>query len=63
MLNSVHLHRVFESYFDYYHASRCHLGLDKDAPQGRRVQSPVEGRIVAFPEVGGLHHRYERRAA
>jgi hypothetical protein len=23
----------------------------------------TEGRVVAFPEVGGLHHRYERRAA
>jgi transposase InsO family protein len=63
VLNQDHLHRVLESYFAYYHASRCHLGLDKDAPQGRRVQPPEEGLIVAFPEVGGLHHRYERRAA
>jgi len=27
------------------------------------VQSPSVGKIVAFPEVGGLHHRYERRLA
>jgi hypothetical protein len=27
------------------------------------VQLPSAGNIIAFPEVGGLHHRYERRAA
>jgi hypothetical protein len=25
------------------------------------VQLPSSGNIIAFPEVGGLHHRYERR--
>jgi hypothetical protein len=29
----------------------------------RPIHGPDVGRIVAFPEVGGLHHRYERRAA
>ena len=29
----------------------------------RPTQSPSSGNIIAFPEVGGLHHRYERRAA
>jgi hypothetical protein len=29
----------------------------------RPVQPPAVGEIVALPEVGGLHHRYERRAA
>jgi transposase InsO family protein len=50
-------------FVDYYHRSRTHLGLHKDAPEPRPVQGPDVGRIVAFPEVGGLHHRYERRAA
>ena len=49
--------------FAYYHNSRTHLGLNKDAQQARRVQLPKKGQILAFPEVGGLHHRYERRAA
>jgi len=48
---------------DLYHGARTHLALEKDAPTPRRVQTPTEGRVVAFPEVGGLHHRYERRAA
>jgi hypothetical protein len=29
----------------------------------RAVDRPENGRIVALPQVGGLHHRYERRAA
>jgi transposase InsO family protein len=48
---------------DYYHRSRTHLGLQKDAPESRPIQPPDTGRIIAIPEVGGLHHRYERRAA
>jgi hypothetical protein len=37
--------------------------LDKDAPEPRPVQGPEEGKIVALPQEGGLHHRYERVAA
>ena len=47
----------------YYHESRTHLSLDKDAPEPRPVQSADAGHIVRIPQVGGLHHRYERRAA
>jgi hypothetical protein len=50
-------------YVSYYHGSRTHLALDKDAPEPRAVQPPVQGRVIEIPEVGGLHHRYERRAA
>lgn len=63
VLNRTHLHRVLESYLAYYHRSRTHLGLDKDAPEPRPLQTTDEGKIVAFPQVGGLHHRYERVAA
>ncbi len=28
-----------------------------------KKQSPVLGKVVQFPEVGGLHHHYERLAA
>ena len=54
---------MIENYLGYYHRSRTHLGLDKDAPEPRPVQGADAGEIAAFPQVGGLHHRYERRAA
>ena len=34
-----------------------------DAPNPRIVHPPDQGRVVAFPELGGLHHHYERLAA
>ena len=57
------LRRVLNSYFSYYAGSRTHLSLDKDTPVPRAIQPPELGRAVELPEVGGLHHRYERRAA
>src|SRR5215471_3451061 len=48
---------------DLYHRSRTHLTLNKDSPEPRAVQLAKIGRVVALPQVGGLHHRYERRAA
>jgi len=61
--NECHLHRVLSSYFQYHHGTRTHLSLGKDCPRPRPIQFPSAGNIIAFPEVGGLHHRYERRAA
>ena len=63
VLGERHLRRVLASYSAYYHGSRTHLSLAKDAPTPRRVQGITEGDVIAFREVGGLHHRYERRAA
>jgi putative transposase len=58
-----HLRRVLSSYFQYHHDTRTHLSLGKECPRPRPIQFPLAGNIIAFPEVGGLHHRYERRAA
>jgi transposase InsO family protein len=63
ILNTVHLRRVLTAYMRYYHRSRTHLGLKKDAPDGRPPSGDSAATIVELPEVGGLHHRYERRAA
>ena len=63
VLGERHLRRLLTAYLAYYHGARTHLALEKDAPTPRRVQTPTEGSVVAFPEVGGLHHRYERRVA
>jgi putative transposase len=63
VLGERHLRRILTAYISYYHGARTHLSLAKDAPATRPVHTPSEGRLVAVPEVGGLHHRYERRAA
>ena len=63
VLNETGLRRILKSYFDYYEQTRTHLSSDKDAPITRPVQPPEIGRIVEVPQVGGLHHRYERIAA
>ena len=62
ILNERHLRRILRGYLDYYHSSRIHLSLAKDAPVSRPV-SVGQGTVVPFPKVGGLHHRYERIAA
>jgi putative transposase len=63
VLGERHLRRVLTDYVAYYHRSRCHMALDGDAPEHREVQPPEMGKVIEFPEVGGLHHRYVRRAA
>ena len=63
VLNERHLRRILTRYFTYYHRSRTHLSLEKDAPDPRPIAQPAAGHIIQLPEVGGLHHRYERRAA
>jgi transposase InsO family protein len=63
IFNERHLRRVLASYADYYHRSRTHLSLDKDCPDPRPIMPSGSGRIVAIPQVNGLHHRYERLAA
>ena len=63
VLNDRHLKRILTSYFNYYHCWRTHLSLGMDSPESRSVQSPELGKVVQFPEVGGLHHHYERVAA
>jgi len=63
VLNETGLRRILKSYVDYYERSRIHLSLNKDAPISRPIQPPAAGRIVEIPQVGGLHHRYERTAA
>jgi putative transposase len=63
VFNQASLYRHLKSYLAYYHESRTHLSLSKDSPEPRPVQSAECGAVVAIPQVGGLHHRYERRAA
>lgn len=57
------LQRLMNLYCGYYEHSRTHLSLNKDAPIPRPIAAPGAGAVVAIPQVGGLHHRYERHAA
>ena len=63
IFNERHLRRILRAYFVHYNETRTHLALSKDAPFPRATSPPGDGAIVAIPQVGGLHHRYERRAA
>ena len=63
VFDECHLRRVLSAYFEYHHRSRTHLSLAKDCPEPRPIQPPSAGTVVAFPQVDGLHHRCERRAA
>jgi putative transposase len=63
VFNETSLRRHLQGFCDYYHRSRTHMSLQKDAPEPRPVQPPSAGPIIAIPEVGGLHHRYQRHAA
>ena len=63
VLNERHLKWIFASYFSYYHLWRMHLSLGMDSPESRPVQPPIHGKVIQLPEVGGLHHHYERLAA
>jgi transposase InsO family protein len=63
VLHERHLRRLLTDYFRYYHRWRTHRALEMDCPVPRPVQRPDVGPIREVPEVGGLHHHYERRAA
>jgi putative transposase len=62
VLNERHLRRILKISFEYYHSSRTHLSLQRNAPTARAVEPRQRGRVISFPKVGGLHHRYARAA-
>jgi transposase InsO family protein len=59
--NEQHLRRVLRSYVNYYHHWRTHRSLKMDTPKPRATQPRELGLARKVPEVGGLHHHYERR--
>jgi len=61
--NARGLRLALRAYVEYYLKTPTHMSLDKDPPVSRPVATPTNGSIVAIPHLGGLHHRYERRAA
>lgn len=63
VLNGRHLGRMLTAYISYYHRFRTYLSLEMDCPTPRAIQPPALGPVRSLPEVGGLHHHYERIAA
>jgi hypothetical protein len=61
ILGERHLRLIIKRYVAYYHGVRPHLSLQRNAPIPRKVE-PGRGRVIAIPQVGGLHHRYQRAA-
>jgi transposase InsO family protein len=63
VFNERSMYRHIRNFLDYYHRNRVHLALKKDTPEPRSIQPPVSARMISTPLLGGLHHKYERRAA
>lgn len=58
VLNERHLRKLLRNYAEYYNNDRTHLGLAKDTPTRRAVQTI--GSIASIPRLGGLHNLYVR---
>ena len=60
VFNEIQLLRLLDDFVAYYNRDRCHLALEKDAPEPREVQprSTASAKVVALPRVGGIHHLY-----
>ena len=63
VLHERQLSRILSAYARYHKRTRTHLALQKDAPERPAVYDRDLGDVIAFPEVGGFHHRYERRTS
>ena len=61
--SEAHARRLLREFQTWYNEDRVHLVLAKDAPDRRPVETPEMGGVVSLPRLGGLHHRYSRRAA
>ena len=61
-LGERHLRRVLLEYASYYNATRPHLALGQEPPEGPR-EVRAFGEVRSEAVLGGLHHRYERVAA
>ena len=64
ILGEDHLRRVIKDWTSYFNTSRPHQGLGQRIPGERDDEraANADGRIVATPILGGLHHDYRRAA-
>ena len=59
-LSERHLKAVLTEFVTYYNQDRPHRSLGLETPV--RCRRLVDGKVVARPVLGGLHHVYERAA-
>ena len=62
IFNEKHLLKILDEYVEYYNNCRTHLSLNKNSPESREIQEFEQGKVIAIPKVGGLHHLYKRVA-
>jgi transposase InsO family protein len=60
VLDDRHFQRVIVEYVRYHNGARPHQGLRQQTPVP--AERPAEGKIIALPVLGGLHHDYRRVA-
>lgn len=63
ILSERHLHRLIREFLDYYYHHPTHRAPDRDCPVPRLIEEADRSKVVELSIVGGLHHRYTRRAA
>jgi transposase InsO family protein len=62
VLGERHLERVLQEYVRYFNSDRPHQGRGQHVPLGAAVAANTNGKIVATPILGGLHHAYRQAA-
>jgi putative transposase len=72
ILGERHLQTMIKEYVAYYNNSRPHQGIRQAIPAMLRMpetETPTtttppeaDGKVIAFPVLGGLHHDYRRAA-
>jgi transposase InsO family protein len=56
------LSRILKAYVEYFNHSRPHQGIEQAIPPPKQNDAPLDGKVISFPVMGGLHHHYERVA-
>ncbi len=62
IVNERQLGRILKAYVEYFNKDRPHQGIGQAVPEPKQNRSNSEGKVISFPVLGGLHHRYERAA-
>ena len=62
ILSESHLRKVLQDYCRYHNNTRPHDSLGQNSPNPRTIEANMDCPIFSIPEVGGLHHRYQRAA-